>query len=169
MTSFRIFCVLLWVGLTTISCSHYQWGSPNQEPIPLSVWIEPIVMEESVSGVAVPLNRELREAVIRDGAFRLSGDVSEADRVLRVTITRRERESLARHSGDTGLSDILSLEYYADYEVSDARSEVLKTGEVMVEGQVFRSAGFGESARQRQVSMLRDLADDILHDSLLSW
>ena len=168
MTSLRIFCVVLWIGLAS-SCSHYQLGSPNQERIQLSVWIEPVVMEESVSGVAVPLNRELREAVIRDGAFRLSSDASGADRVIRVTIVRRERESLARHSDDTGLSDILSLEYYADYEVSDAQGEALKTGTIMVEGQVFRTAGFGESARQRQVSMIRELADDILHDSLLSW
>ena len=159
---------MLCFGLIS-ACSHYRMGSPGENEAPLSVWIEPIVMEEAVAGVAVPLNRELREAVIRDGSFRLSRDVSRADRILRVAITRRGRESLARHSDDTGLSDILSLELYAEYAVSDPGGVILKTGEITVEGQVFREAGFGESSRQRLVSMLRDLADDILHDSLLSW
>ena len=168
MSSFRIFGSILCLGLVS-ACSHYRMGSPGKNEAPLSVWIEPVIMDESVAGVAVPLNRELREAVIRDGSFRLSSDASRADRILRVTITRRERESLARHSDDTGLSDILSLELYAEYEASDHDGNILKTGEVSVEGQIFREAGFGESSRQRLVSMLRDLADDILHDSLLSW
>lgn len=156
------------VGLVT-SCNHYRMGSPGETSVPLTIWIEPIVMEESVSDVAIPLNRELREAVIRDGSYRLSGNPAKADRFLKITITARERESLARHSDDTGLSDVLSMELFATYLVTDANDLVLKTGEVSVEGQVFRSSGFSESSRQRLPSMLRDLADDILQDSLLSW
>jgi hypothetical protein len=168
MTVFRILSVFMMLGLVT-SCSHYRMGSPGETTVPLSIWIEPIMMEDSVSGVAVPLNRELREAVIREGTYRLSGDPAHADRFLKITIAKRERESLARHSDDTGLSDVLSLELFAKYLVSDANDRVVKTGEVSVEGQVFRSSGFGESSRQRLPSMLRDLADDILQDSLLSW
>jgi hypothetical protein len=168
MTVFRILSVSLMFGLAT-SCSHYRMGSPNETTVPLSIWIEPIVLEESVSGVAIPLNRELREAVIRLSFSRLSKDSAHADRILKITITERQRESLARRSDDTGLSDVLSLKLTAKYVVSDANGLTLKNGEVSVEGQVFRSSGFGESSRQRLPSMLRNLADDILQDSLLNW
>lgn len=150
------------------SCSHYRLGSPGEKIDSLMIWIEPVVMQDSVSGVAISLNRELRESVIRGGHFQMAGSKDHADRILSVVIVRGERESLAR-SNDTGLSDVIRVELFAEYDLFDSNGECVKTGRVSIDGQVFRSSGFIESSRQRLPSMLRDLADDILQDSILIW
>jgi len=152
-------------------CSHYQLGRAGQQlnPAVTRVWIAPVIMKEVIAGVAVPLNRELREQVIRDPAIRLVESKDEADVLLHVSVEQRQRESLARRSNDTGLSDVLRLEIVVSYEVLASDGKPLKQGEVSEEGQVFRDAGFNESARQRIPSMLRDLADDILQEAFMDW
>ena len=164
------FCLLL-VLLSALApaCSHYKLGKPGDPSAPVLVWIDPVVLEVPLSGVAIPLNRELREAVIRNGSLMLAGSADEADRVIRVSVSERQRESLARRSTDTGLSDDLSLELVADFELVNEWGEVLEEGRISVTGQIFRDVGFGESTRQRMPAMLRDLANDILQASFLDW
>jgi len=165
--------VLLLVFLTLSACSHYQAGRPGWHRDTQTrerVWIAPVMMEAIVADVAIPLNRELREQVIRNRRFLLVEDASGADVELWTTIESRERESLARRSDDTGLSDVLRFDLAASYQLRSAGTEeVLKEGKVIVEGQLFREAGFNESARQRLPSMLRDLADDILQEAFMEW
>lgn len=168
-------CVVLICALLALSsCGHYQLGrvrsAPNATQVP-RVWIAPVVVEEAIADVALPLNRELRENVIRNRALKLVESKGHADVHLRVTLLSRERDSLARRSDDTGLSDVLRLELFAAYELVDSNhpGTMIRHGKVSVEGQVFRDAGFNESARQRIPAMLRDLADDILQEAFLDW
>ena len=165
--------VLLLAFLSLSACSHYQAGRPGWDGDTHTrerIWIAPVKMEEIIADVAIPLNRELREQVIRNRRFVLVEDASIADVELWTTIESRERESLARRSDDTGLSDVLRFDLFASYQLRPTGTgEALKEGEVIVEGQLFRDAGFNESARQRLPSMLRDLADDILQEAFMDW
>ncbi len=163
-----------WVAIVFFAvagCGHYQLGRPSHSKgnEPIQVWIAPVMMEEVIAEVAIPLNRELREQVVRNRSLRLVESRQAADKQLWVTVTSRERNSLARRSKDTGLSDVLRLELIAVYSLKSSDSTVSKSGEVSVEGQVFRDPGFNESARQRMPAMLRDLADDILQEAFLDW
>lgn len=161
----RCCCFLL---LAIVSgCSHYHLGSPEYLSDPVSLRIAPVQVEEPIAGVAVALNRELREAAIRNRNFTLT-ESEQSLYSLSVVVKYRERESLARRSKDTGLSDVLRLELVAAYKL-EANSVVVKQGELSVDGQIFRDSGFVESSRQRIPSLLRELADDILNDSHLNW
>jgi len=168
LTSSLVF-LLIFSGIC--GCAHYRLGDPQRELLheQPTIWIVPVLLNDVVADAAIALNRELRERAIRDASLKLVESEANADYVLRVTIEKRSRKSLARRSNDTGLSDVLSLDIVCSYELDKSNGDVVKKGEVESDGQVFRSAGFNESARQRVPSMLRDLADDILQDAFLDW
>lgn len=169
MASFYKLTAVVLLVLLTSSCSHYQLGTSSPSGEKLRVWVDPILVEEAISGVAIPLNRELREAIIRSRLHDLPSQRESADQILKVVLKKQERVSLARRTEDTGLSDVLGLTFVCQYELIRRDAEVLRSGELEVSGQIFRQAGFIESSRQTTPILLRELADDILHASVLNW
>lgn len=170
MASFLKHTAVVLLVLLASSCSHYQLGNSSQGgEQKLRVWVDPILVEEAISSVAIPLNRELREAIIRSRLYDLSPRRELADRIFKVVLKKQERVSLARRPDDTGLSDVLGLTLVCQYVLFDSDAEVLRTGELEVSGQIFRESGFIESSRQTKPIFLKELADDILHASVLNW
>lgn len=158
--------------LTVLSgCSHYQMGRPGIDPNAprITVWIAPVLMETAVPDVLIPLQRELREQVIRNTAMRLVEATDNADAELHIVVNELSRQSLARRSDDTGLSDVLRMELTATYQLKTSGGLVSRSGVIHAEGPIFRDAGFQESARQRTPAIVKDLADEILQDAFLGW
>ncbi|MCG8528315.1 MAG: hypothetical protein MI748_18180 [Opitutales bacterium] len=160
--------IVIWL-MVAVGCSHYQVGRPNSQFEGNRVWIDPISMDVALADVSITLNRELRESILRNGSLNLAHSRETAHHVLKVTVKDRERESLARRSSDTGLSDVLRVEIFAEYHLLDSNEKVIREDEVSVVGQVFRELGFQESSQQRLSSMMRDLAEDITASAFTVW
>ncbi|MEQ9825550.1 MAG: hypothetical protein ABQ298_14285 [Puniceicoccaceae bacterium] len=161
------------LALSTLlnACSHYQMGRPGVDATsaPVRVWIAPVIMDAVVADVMVPLQRELREQVIRNPSMQLVNSPGLADARLHVIVDQLLRETLARRSDDTGLADVMRLELVLRYELEDAEGQVTREGVVDAGGPIFREAGFAESARQRLPAILNELARDILQEAFFDW
>lgn len=161
------------LALSTLlnSCNHYQMGRPGVDATaaPVRVWIAPVIMDAVVADVLVPLQRELREEVIRNPSMQLVNSPKRADAHLHVVVEQLRRETLARRSDDTGLADVMQLELVLRYELRAAEGQVTREGVVNAGGPIFRDAGFAESARQRLPAILNELARDILQAAFFDW
>jgi len=133
------------------------------------VYVEPVIMEVAIPEFQVIFSRELRNAIIATGSYKVSDNRSVADAVLQVSITEQTRDSLARVSGDTGLSDVLSVEIYANYALEGTGGNTLSEGDSLVRGQILRNNGFAESFRQTTPSLAKSLAEDVVQSAFLSW
>jgi hypothetical protein len=152
-----------------LGCSSYRLGHPGEQWQGRTIWVDPVILDEALTDLAVPLNRELREAILRSGQQRIAGDRHSADGILSVTIERRTRRALASMAIDTGRADVMQVELAVRYELRSSDGLLLKEGVCEARGQVFREDGFSESLRQRMPSLVRSLARDVLQAALLHW
>ncbi len=92
-----------------------------------------------------------------------------ADSLLKVSITEQARDSLARVSDDTGLSDVLSVEIIANYVLENTSGDTLREGERVARGQILRDEGFAESFRQTTPALAKSLAEGVIQNAFVTW
>lgn len=86
------------VGVLLGGCRHYE-PVANEEVTFIA--IVPVINEAEVPQIIAPLSRNLRERLNHSPSWQIVEEAS-ADAVLQVTVTRRERDAVARDPEDTG-------------------------------------------------------------------
>lgn len=94
----RVFPAMLLAALLG-GCAGY--APLEQSAGPTAVHLAPIINEADVPQVIAPLSRNLRERINHSPNWRLAGE-DEAGVILRVTITRFDRDAVSRDPADTG-------------------------------------------------------------------
>jgi hypothetical protein len=168
MKTFLFLCGIVGIGILMSGCTNYQLGRPNA-PLQERIWVLPVKFEVSIADMAVPLNREIREALIGNTAYVLASSRDQADFLLETVVVDRAKTTLARRSDDSGLSDVLGVELAVRFDLKNRQGDSIKTGSIAVRGQLFRDEGFSESSRQRMPSMVRDLAREIVQAAFVAW
>lgn len=112
----RRFLAGLLMGLFLMAgCAQYQPLHSPQTAAPQPLHLSPVLIQGATPGLAAPLTRQLREALLHSPAFRLSPP-HPAIPTLEVRITKEERRDLARDPQDSGrpfsFQDILRVELH---------------------------------------------------------
>lgn len=126
-------------------------------------------MEVAIPEFQVIFTREVRNAVIGSGIYGVTNSRSEADTILKISIMEQTRDSLARVSDDTGLSDVLSVEILANYVLENRSGDTLREGDQIVRGQILREEGFAESFRQTTPALATSLANRVVENAFVTW
>lgn len=126
-------------------------------------------MEVAIPEFQVIFTREVRNAVIGSGIYGVTNSRSEADSILKISIMEQTRDSLARVSDDTGLSDVLSVEILANYVLENRSGDTLREGDQIVRGQILREEGFAESFRQTTPALATSLANRVVENAFVTW
>ncbi|MFO8026137.1 MAG: LptE family protein [Opitutales bacterium] len=99
-------------------CKSYQLGHPAELPFE-TIHIQPAKNDSFAPQAQALLSAQVREAVIRDGRVRLVADESEADAVLRMTLTDYTRRAAARRQDDTELAQDFDLSLSVELDLYD--------------------------------------------------
>lgn len=155
-------------GLFLQSCAHYQAGNGSTIAFS-SIQISPVVNRSLTPQANEVLNHDLREVFIRSG--KVAVESAGADAILKVTLTRYSRETIATNSQDTGLARKYALTMTASCELINPGENIpyFKDRQVEATIDIFLDAGQTRAETNALSLLSKKLAEAIANEVLQVW
>lgn len=164
-----LFC-LIFAACGLVSCANYHLGT-GSAPKFSRLFIAPVTSEALIPQAQALITTQLREAFIKDGRVALADSPATADAVLRVTLTKYQRDVAVSQPSDTKLARRFDISLHARATLTvgtDAAAAFTDRALVANRG-VFKDDGQQQSEYQALPLLAEILAQQALHATLDTW
>jgi hypothetical protein len=115
ITSFACLATLLLLG-----CANYEWSRPE---LPFkTLFVEAASNGSFVPQAQAPLSQQIRQAFIRDGRIKIVSNPKTADAVLKINLTKYDRDPAIRDNQDSEIARSFDLELTAQIALFDKKN-----------------------------------------------
>ena len=164
-----ILCLII-ATCSLFGCSNYRLG--NGEKLKFSrLYIAPITSEALIPQAQALVTTQLREAFIKDGRVTLADSPAEADAVLRIALTKYQRDVAVSRPDDTKLARRFDISLQAQATLTiGADSKAGFTNRPLVANRgIFKDSGQQQAEYQALPLLAEILAQQALHAALDTW
>lgn len=159
--------VLIFTG-----CAHYQLGTAAEGSLEFqSIYVAPIKNTAASPQSAALLSREIRLGFVQDGRVQLAPGPNQADALLEIELTDRDRTFTSVQPADTALARKFDLSLTVLVTLTQQRTGkvLLADREIAVTRQIFVDGGQNPAEDQVMPQLAAALADRVTHSVLDVW
>ncbi len=153
-------------------CAHYQLGTGSTEDLAFrSIYVAPVENTAASPQSAARLSREIRRSLAQDGRVTLAANPAQADVILAIELTDRNRSFTSVQPNDTALARKFDLTLTVLATLTEQRTGnvIFENREIEVTRQIFVDGGQNPAEYQVMPQLAAALADRVTHSVLDVW
>ncbi len=156
------------VLLPLIGCGSYQAGAPAKSTH-LSYFVSIVENESALAQPSALLTRQIREAIVSRGGYRLAPSAEKADRIVSITLSQSLGTPRASLPSDTSRAASYDLRLTALARVEDASGKLLREEIIESTTVAYLNPSLPDAEYQATPRLTEDLAQRIADLVLLQW